>query len=191
MSGDVSHTRDAAFAKELQRHLHNVARVLGLCDAWCVSSHELTVAQSYSLLALPARGAMCMNELSAAMNMAGSTMTRVVDQLVNKALAERTSDGEDRRIVRVALSGRGREVRDALDRDFRTVFAQMAGLVDEQDRPSFLRGLRAVAGGLGEMHGGSCWRGQALEHPKPFSSDRGCDRANADGSADQEVPLPH
>ena len=167
--------QDAAFARELQRHLHNVARVLGLCDAWCVSSHELTVAQSYTLLALPARGAMCMNELSAALNMAGSTMTRVVDQLVDKGLAKRTSDLEDRRIVRVALSGRGREIRDALDRDFRTVFVRMARLVEKQDRQAFLRGLRAVS----------------LEDPKPFSSDRRCDRASADGPADQEVHLPH
>ncbi|MFA4965861.1 MAG: MarR family transcriptional regulator [Thermoleophilia bacterium] len=137
-------TLNPAFASELHRHLYETVGVLELCDRSFVNRREVTVAQGHTLLALPARGAMSMNELSTAMNLAGSTMTRVVDQLVYKGLAGRAPDEEDRRIVRVTLTERGREVRGEVETDFLTVFAQVAAQIDEKDWQPFVRVLHAV-----------------------------------------------
>lgn len=149
---------DTAFARELQRQLYQLVRVLDLCDRACVSELDVTVAQSYAVLALPATGSMTMHELSEAMNLAGSTMTRVVDQLVYKGLAERAPDDEDRRIVRVTLNEQGREVRAEVERRFQDVFAEVAGQVTKSDRQSFLRALGAVHRALSDGHGGCCPR---------------------------------
>ena len=154
----TSTSADTAFARELQRQLYDLVRILDLCDRACVSELEVTVAQGYALLALPATGSMTMHELSSAMNLAGSTMTRVVDQLVYKGLAERAPDEEDRRMVRVTLSEQGREVQAEVERRFQGVFAQVAERVAKRDRQSFLRALGEVHKALADGHEGCCAR---------------------------------
>ena len=151
----VPTVEETAFARELHRHLHHALVVLEQCDRSLVSRREVTVAQSHTLLALPAQGAVSMHELSSAMNLAGSTMTRVVDQLVLKGLAERAPDEEDRRIVRVTLSERGRDVRAEVERDFHAVSALVAEQVEEKDREPFLRALGAVTKAMSDQ---CCWR---------------------------------
>jgi DNA-binding MarR family transcriptional regulator len=51
-----------------------------------------------------------MHDLAEHLHLAVSTMTRVVDQLVDKGLAERHSGVTDRRVCEVALTPRGREL---------------------------------------------------------------------------------
>jgi len=140
----TSGPRSAISATELHRQLYAVVGVLEMCDRSYVVRREVTVAQGHALLALPADGAMSMHELSSAMNLAGSTMTRVVDQLVIKGLAERAPDEEDRRIVRVTLTERGREVRQAVEEEFETLFSQVAGQIEEKDWQPFVRVLGAI-----------------------------------------------
>jgi len=140
----ITRAHNAASAEELHRCLYEMVGVLEMCDRSYGVRREVTVAQGHALLALPAEGAMSMHELSSAMNLAGSTMTRVVDQLVIKELAERAPDEEDRRIVRVTLTQRGREVRKEVEREFQTAFARVAAQIDENDWQPFERVLRAI-----------------------------------------------
>jgi DNA-binding MarR family transcriptional regulator len=51
-----------------------------------------------------------MQRLAARMSLAVSTMTRVVAQLVRQGYARRRRDPEDRRVVHVAITPRGKEV---------------------------------------------------------------------------------
>ena len=51
-----------------------------------------------------------MSELSSTLNVPMSTATRIVDGLVKNDMAERVSDTNDRRIVRVGMSKNGREL---------------------------------------------------------------------------------
>ncbi len=117
-----SAARDSAFVADLQRRLYGLVRAYSQCDRSCLEGCGVTVAQSGTLLALPEAASLSMNELSQAMGLAGCTMTRVVDELVRKDLVSRGPDPEDRRIVRVELTERGRqvqrEVRSTLDQTF-------------------------------------------------------------------------
>ena len=140
-----------AFAQELQQQVYQLNRILGLVDQHSVAAHGTTVAQTYTLLAFPADGTLTMHELSVAMNLAGSTMTRVVDRLVANALAERAPDDEDRRIVRVSLTDTGRELRALMESIYQDLFERVAQRVGEQDRAPFLRALRQVVGALSEV----------------------------------------
>jgi DNA-binding MarR family transcriptional regulator len=143
--------QSTAFAIELQRQVYQLNRILGLVDQHSVVAHGTTVAQTYTLLAFPAEGTLTMHELSVAMNLAGSTMTRVVDKLVAGGLAERAPDEEDGRIVRVSLTESGRELRAVMESIFRDLFAGVADKIDERDREPFLRALRQVVGALSEV----------------------------------------
>jgi len=73
-----------------------------------VSRQEIRV-----IMLLGNKGTTIMSDLARASNLALSTATNIVDKLVNKELAERTRVDEDRRIVQVGLTEKGRRFYDA------------------------------------------------------------------------------
>src|SRR5690242_853807 len=70
---------------------------------------DLTVPQIKTLVALWGQPPMRMSSLSQLLGASVSTMTGIVDTLSERGLIERGSDQEDRRIVLVHLSEKGRE----------------------------------------------------------------------------------
>ncbi len=87
------------FLDRVDRVMHRLQRDLECCDRALVDCCGVTVAQSYALLALWELGQATMNEFAAEMRLHGTTMTRMVDALIEKGLVERRADPEDRRIV--------------------------------------------------------------------------------------------
>ena len=142
---------NAAYARELQHEMYQLTRTLALVDQISVAASGTTVAQTYTLLAFPPQGELTMNELSERMNLAGSTMTRVVDKLVAQGLVARSRDDADRRVVRVELTDRGRELRAEMERTYDRLFERLTEHIDEGDRAAFLRALRRVTGALTEV----------------------------------------
>ena len=68
---------------------------------------SLTSSQIKVLSTFSDQGVFTMTELSRANGVSVSTMTSMVDRLIQGGLLERQRDGADRRIVRVGLSSRG------------------------------------------------------------------------------------
>ena len=68
----------------------------------------LTVSQSYCLRILYFQGPRSMGELASELDVRLSTMTGIVDQLEARGLVERVDHPDDRRSLRVTLSGEGR-----------------------------------------------------------------------------------
>jgi DNA-binding MarR family transcriptional regulator len=140
------------FYSQVERLLYNLIRNYEACNRACVSQLGVTTSQAYTLLALPPRQSLTMNELSDTMGLAGSTMTRMVDQLVAKELAHREQDEQDRRLVRVALTPGGEEVRSTLRHLLDTFFGQALDRIPAKEHASILRSLerlnRAIAEGI-------------------------------------------
>lgn len=72
--------------------------------------HGLSVSQCYTLEALEGHGSMTMGELSGRMHLEISTMTRVVNYLVEEGLATRSADARDRRVCRIRISRKGKSL---------------------------------------------------------------------------------
>lgn len=126
------------------------------CDRVLVASYGLTAAQAYSVLALHERGEVTMNELASEMRLHTTTMTRMVDSLVEKGLAERRSDPEDRRVVRVGLSSSGQDtVRELQECKRRFLSAAFAGLSDS-DRDVILRAVRRLVSAVEDLGARCC-----------------------------------
>ncbi len=81
-----------------------------------ICCHGLSVSQCYVLDALTEQGDLTMQRLAERMHLAISTMTRVVAQLVRQGYARRRRDPEDRRVVHVAITPRGKEVMATITR---------------------------------------------------------------------------
>lgn len=138
------------FAARVQRLLYQLIRDYERCDQMCVAQYGVTASQSYALLALPERFSMAMNELSEAMGLASSTMTRTVDQLVLKGLVHRQHDDEDRRVVRVGLTARGKQVRCDLEKALQEFFKQALDEIREDERPVIVDALEKVTELMGK-----------------------------------------
>jgi len=84
------------------------------------------------------KSSLTMGELSSALSVPLSTATRLVDWLVINGYAQRLSDPEDRRVVRVALTDSGRELHRAIS-DYTTERVQqiLSCLTDEEQRMLF------------------------------------------------------
>jgi DNA-binding MarR family transcriptional regulator len=106
------------FADRVSKLLNQINKNNSTFEQACMKAFGITSAQAGALLNLPSKGTMMMNELSSAAGVDTSTMTRMVDQLVEKGLAVRQADAKDRRLVRVVLTPQGqkmnRELGDAL-----------------------------------------------------------------------------
>jgi MarR family 2-MHQ and catechol resistance regulon transcriptional repressor len=75
-----------------------------------ICCHGLSVSQCYVLDALAEEGDLTMQRLAQRMHLAISTMTRVVAQLVRQGYARRRRDPEDRRVIHVTITPRGKEI---------------------------------------------------------------------------------
>lgn len=132
------------FAVQLQRQLGELVKAYALCDQGCLAQNGVTTAQSYTLLSLPEKGFLTMNGLSETMALANSTMTRMVDQLVQKGLVQRKPDDEDRRIVLVGLTEQGQDLRRTLEQNLHQFFGQVAARIQDNERPLVLHALEQV-----------------------------------------------
>ncbi|MGO8686276.1 MAG: MarR family winged helix-turn-helix transcriptional regulator [Candidatus Dormibacteria bacterium] len=94
----------------------------------------ITVQQMQALHAIARRGALTMGELAGRLEAASlSSATQMADRLVRLGLVERLSDPGDRRLVRVAMSPRGRELLAQQEAAWRVgVGRALEGLSDEE-----------------------------------------------------------
>lgn len=137
------------FADRIQQLLYQLVRNYELCDQMCVAEHKVTASQAYTLLAIPEESDITMNELSEAMDLANSTMTRMVDHLLRKGIVQRRHDDEDRRVVRVGLTAEGRELRHTLEKERQRMYREVLSEIQEKERPVIIsaleNALRAIA----------------------------------------------
>ncbi len=132
------------FADTLQQLTYDLVRYSAMCDRVCTEQLSITGAQGYTLLAIPEDDSISMNDLSLKMKLASSTMTRMVDQLVQHGLADRYPDTEDRRVVRVKLTERGSQAKAELHGTLQGFFSQVLQVVPEGERETMLRSLETL-----------------------------------------------
>lgn len=144
------------FVDEIDRLARRLMRNLESCDRALVVCCGLTAAQAYSLLTLEELGEATMNELATEMRLHGTTLTRMVDSLVEKGLVARRQDTGDRRVVRVSLSRRGREIAGRLQGAKREFFAAAFAALSDDERDAILKAMRKLDVIAEEMGGRCC-----------------------------------
>lgn len=132
------------FVNDIQRLTYDLACYYAICDRVCVEELGVTAAQGYVLLALPETGSVTMNELSARMKLANSTMTRMVDQLIQKEMLARGPDPGDRRIVRVRLTDQGQDVKTRLKKAMHDLFSQILKDIPDGKREQIIHSLETL-----------------------------------------------
>jgi DNA-binding MarR family transcriptional regulator len=113
---------EIGFALELSRLANAFLKIYKAQERGRVSFYGTTLTQCLTILSFKEASCLSMHQLSDAVGLASSTMTRVVDRLVAKGLTRRFVSDLDRRQVCVELTEKGREtlqqLRDAQVRFF-------------------------------------------------------------------------
>jgi DNA-binding MarR family transcriptional regulator len=97
-------------ARRLHRAVSDLVRTYQFRDRNEICCFGISVSQCYALEGIGEAGHLTMGDLAGHMRLAVSTVTRVVDQLVEHGLVERCYDENDRRVCCVEPTEAGREL---------------------------------------------------------------------------------
>ncbi len=107
------------------------------------ASPDLSVPQ-FRILAHLKRGPKANNELAEVQGVSISTMTRLVDPLVERGLVTRSMDPEDRRRVQLALTDSGRKLFQLIRKKASGELVSLFSLLDRKEKKALFEGLRVL-----------------------------------------------
>jgi DNA-binding MarR family transcriptional regulator len=113
------------------------------------SCQGVTLSQHYTLDVLLRRHELTMKDLSQELNLAISTLTRIVDILVRDGLIQRRSSPSDRRKVLVTLSEKGRKKADHLRRCTQRFWAKILDSVPEENKDDLAYQIKMLLNAIG------------------------------------------
>jgi DNA-binding MarR family transcriptional regulator len=128
------------------------ARSLARLDA------DVTLPQYRALVILAGQGPLRGVDLARELDVAPSTMTRMLDRLVRKDLVCRYHRGEDRRAVWILLTGPGKDLVGTVLRQRRTELARLVAAAGINADPAAISVLHRVVEAAGELPDPQWWR---------------------------------
>ncbi len=131
-------------AELLDRLMSDITRIFGMKETGKVidvdlNFHQLEVLRQIYLLKEP-----MMSQLGEACGVQLSTLTRIVDKLVEKNLVTRKFDPSDRRIIRVTLTPYGDEVVRKIERTKKEKIMSVLRYFNQTERKKFLQILQVL-----------------------------------------------
>jgi DNA-binding MarR family transcriptional regulator len=108
-------------------------------------SMALTVQEFRSLEFLASAAPRKTKELAAYLGLAVNSVTDVVDALEQKGLARRRRDDTDRRVVRVELTGAGRDAADTVARGHLDIYRTYLSALTPEEQGTLLALYRKIA----------------------------------------------
>ncbi len=132
-------------AERLHKHFTELARRVQFRDRDQVSSFGISVSQCQAIEMLDIDGPLTMGEMSAYLFLELSTVTRMVNGLVDRELVVRKPDANDRRVCRIALTNVGRALRKKIHR---TLIGEKKEILKEMTPEGREAAIQAIEGVL-------------------------------------------
>jgi DNA-binding MarR family transcriptional regulator len=104
------------------------------------------------LTTLDVDGPLPMRGLAEALDVSQASATGIVDRMEQRGLVERRRDGEDRRVVHVAITDAGRDVIGGFASERREKLEMLLDYLTDDELSSFLVGARAMARAREQLH---------------------------------------
>ncbi len=110
----------------------------------CLRKAGLNIPQFNALSIISERQEVTMSVLSRELGVTMGAGTNLMDRLVDNGLAERRRSGTDRRVVKVALTAKGKESLENAVSRLTEFWSVVLGQVDPADRGRFLQTYRKI-----------------------------------------------
>ena len=96
--------------EEFRYLMNRLLKCISLLDKETRLNFGISSTRAFTLHSLTEKKSLKMSELSEAMSLTSSTMTRMIDILIKDKLVERGDDPNDRRVVVVKLTNKGKKL---------------------------------------------------------------------------------
>ncbi|MCI4066504.1 MarR family winged helix-turn-helix transcriptional regulator [Micromonospora sp. R77] len=129
---------------------------------------DVTLPQFRAMVVLATRGPQRSVDISAELQVAPSTGTRMCDRLIRKGLVRRSRSTTDRRVVRLRLTPAGRDLVREVIRRRRDELSAIVAATAAYWQPAVTEALTAFAAAAGELPEQEWWLGFATsDQPDP------------------------
>lgn len=135
-------------SKQLREILRLLERELGALDEQQKTCCEVTMAQCHTIVEIGRKQSITLNELAELLNLDNSTMSRTVNNLVNKDLVKRVVNLKDRRYVTISLTEDGQKVFRGIEEDMDGYYEKVLQSIPEDKRPSLIDSLQVLVEAL-------------------------------------------
>ncbi|MGJ8453727.1 MarR family winged helix-turn-helix transcriptional regulator [Pseudothermotoga sp. U03pept] len=106
---------------------------------------NLRAIELYLLLYIAQRGSQRMSELAEVFSMTKSNITFLVDSLEEKGLVERSRSNEDRRVINICLTEKGRQMYNQVLDDFTKLISRVTSQIPEKDLSIISEGFERLS----------------------------------------------
>ena len=132
----------ATDAQRLETAFSGVVRALGLLRPDTTPCGQpISITEAHAISELAVAGPLTQNEIADRLRLQKSTVSRLVDQLVDERLVKRTPNPADGRSVLVALTAKGTNRADRLGAARTALFENLMGGMSASDRKVVIAGL--------------------------------------------------
>ncbi|MFL0195753.1 MarR family winged helix-turn-helix transcriptional regulator [Clostridium sp. WILCCON 0269] len=131
-------------SKQLRELIRILERKLGALKDFQTTCCGVTMAQCHALVEIGRLGNISLNELSRLLNLDNSTMSRTVNNLVNRNLARREVDPQDRRYITIFLTEDGEKVFMAIEESMNIYYKNVYTLIPEDKKKQVLESLEIL-----------------------------------------------
>jgi len=135
-------------AEKLDRLTKDLLRKFQMRDRNEITCCGVSVSQCYTLDALGEHGEMSMVQLARKMFLDKSTMTRVVDGLIERELVVRRFEENDRRLIYIALTAAGRKLLGGIRSQQMSSLRLILERIPTGERQKLLDGLEIFSGAV-------------------------------------------
>ncbi len=140
---------------------HTPAGIMRHMRRW--PAGPLSLVHLHVLTVLDADGPLPMRALAESLDVSQASATGIVDRMVQRGLVERRREDEDRRVIRVALTGTGRQMIEGVAVERRGLLARILEELTDDELEGFLRGTRALRAARERLHA-------TLPYPDPAAT---------------------
>ena len=131
-------------AKELRENIRVMERLLGALNDTEMSCCNVTMAQCHAIVEIGRAKSISLIDLSNLLRLDNSTISRTVNNLVNKGLVSRNLDDSDRRFVTISLTSEGHKIFNQIENSMEIHFENVLNCIPTEKRNQVLDSLQIL-----------------------------------------------
>jgi len=132
-------------AIELFEAMSDLIRVYQFRDRDRMYCHGVSASQCYALEAIARNGTLTLNELAAHLYLSSSTVSRLVEGMLQRGLIERRSHPDDRRACLVSMTQAGNQIHAEIVADYVERERALLAEFDPSVRPELVQFIQRLA----------------------------------------------
>ena len=116
----------------------------------------VSITQCHALLEIQEKGKCSLNELSMALDLDKSTVSRTIDTLVKEGLVERIIPEKNRRANELSLTHKGFQTCHSINMGNDTYFEMALNEIPENTRNEFINGFKILVEAMSRLNENNC-----------------------------------